>query len=156
MKSIEKLEYYPVQIQINGKTIFCLWYALENEDRLISSKDKLTVFSSMDEVIRFCVNRELKLNLEHETAFYDLDIPFEENESKELLSFWNIFTDIANSINISFRGDVQGGIRDDIYDKLCNEVIWKVVKAQFSKEEKELLRELWNEGKEMISKEIRE
>jgi hypothetical protein len=155
MKLTKNIEYYPVKIQINGQKLYCIWYSLEEEDRLISKNDQLLVFSSMNKVVNFSKYRGLKLNLDYETAFYNLDIPFEENNSSSLLGFWNIFSDIANSINVSFRGDIQGAIRDQVYDKLCDEVIWKQSKAYFSDEEWSLLHELWNEGKEMVHQELK-
>lgn len=155
MKKIEEREYYPVKIQIDGQTVFCIWYGMENEDRLISTNDRLTIFTSMDEVIEFSKHQKLTLNLDHELAYYNLDTPFEELYSEDMLSFWNIFSDIANSINVSFRGDVMGEFRDNAYDKLCNEVIWKEGKKVFLKEEVTVIYELWKEGKEMLRREFK-
>lgn len=156
MMKLGEVVYHPVKVKIDGRKFFLLWYALQNEDRVFSINDELIVFSFLEELIDFSKNKELSINLEDEVSLYDLDRPFEDSSAEELLNFWNIFTDIAFSTNISFRGDMHGKLRNRAYDKLCNEVIWKEENSCFSEDEFELINELWREGKEMIRQEIKE
>ncbi len=154
MSTYKEIEYYPVKLRMDKRDFFLIWYSSENEDRIISSDDELEIFNSLDELINFSKSQLLRLNLEEEISFYDLD-KSTDNDIEEVLNLWNLFTDIAISVNISFLGDIHGQIRNDVYNKLCDDVIWKKEIAFFTDKEQEFIKEALIEGKEIIRQEIK-
>lgn len=128
-------EYYPINIIINTKSHYCLWFSHDltsNDDNtindgLITELCKVKTFSAKEDLIAYTKNAGLKY-IDQE-AIYDFDQAIKWLQSKKaincvyFLDLWNMVGDIANSLNINFIGNKRTKHISKIYDKLfwgCN------------------------------------
>lgn len=110
-------EYYFVEFKIQGKSFYTIWVSSKNEDFFLTKDQHLIFFQDKKELDSFCRLR----NLEIES---DVTFDFDSINSKDynfLINSWNIISDLAKTLNISFIGN-----NDDllsIYKKIlcaCN------------------------------------
>lgn len=126
-------KYYLIKILYKIKILYVIWYE-DDEDGFITEDQKLILFDSIEDAKIFCSKN--KIFPENEVVTYDLtnvlDMAEHISNSKDcriLLNIWNLFSDLAKTLNEEFMGDFDQEQILEIYDKLfygCNlEVINK-------------------------------
>lgn len=119
------MEYYMVEFIINQSSFYCIWFT-GNTDGFITEKGRLKYFYDNSELKDYC--NTMKINLQNSETRYDLDrisdkvfLDISEKDCCELIDCWNIFLDIARSVNEDFYGNKKE--LNDLYSKLfygCN------------------------------------
>lgn len=114
-----------VEFIINQSSFYCIWFT-GNTDGFITEKGRLKYFYDNSELKDYC--NTMKINLQNSETRYDLDrisdkvfLDISEKDCCELIDCWNIFSDIARSVNEDFYGNKKE--LNDLYSKLfygCN------------------------------------
>lgn len=117
------------------REIFILWYRLDKKDRYLLwisgendvvyvKNERIPSFASVTALLKFASSQGLVIE-EEEPVLHDLDkveawieVIEQPIDCKELLNAWNLFTDIANTFDMPFKGSIKDRIRNNIYDKL--------------------------------------
>ena len=112
-------EYYIIKLSPNKK--FLIWYT-DVIDGLLVEDNHLKSFNSLVETRDFCKKNKISLSEFEVSAVYKLSLlkKFIENpvdvDCEFILNFWNLFADIASSLNAEFVGNEKE--YNKIYDKL--------------------------------------
>lgn len=119
------MKLYLVKFQFSKKECYALWYTDDVDGFLLDDNGKIRSFASEEET-RLFANRE-GYYLDDEIALISSDtlLSFgrEEIDCNVILTYWNIFSDLARSVNCKFLGDNSDGDVEGIYQKLfygCN------------------------------------
>ena len=124
------MEHYSIRIKYREEENYLIWFSEENDDFIIRDKDKLKTFRKRNELYEYSTEKGIFLNNNEECKKYDFDILVEwlkngnEIELNELLDYWNLFIDISVSMHIDYSGDRDEEVRNNLYKKLCDRVIW--------------------------------
>lgn len=112
----DERSYFIVRFIYKQKEHYSIWFN-EEQDGFITENEKITVFPNMTQLEKYC-NKQ-KLTVEDGISEYDLDrLHFWIGEVTPnidvvfILNFWNIFMDIAVSVNKPFMGNEEqnGGV----------------------------------------------
>ncbi|MCL2817166.1 MAG: hypothetical protein FWD39_02110 [Clostridiales bacterium] len=117
-----------IQCLYAGTKNFCIWYS-DDKDGLFCNEDKkILCFSDKASALHYLSVKNLCLyeyDPDEEIVLYDFDklktwINSDDStvNCREMLNFWNIFTDIAYSTGKKFKGDKRENLISLIYDKL--------------------------------------
>lgn len=123
-KSISK-EFYIVKFIIEQKEYYTFWYTDDTDGFLLESNDKLKSFTSEKEAKYFVENNGFKLDDEIILVSSDIlnRLKTEEIDCNLILTYWNIMSDLAQSVHSQFLGDSRDNVIQSIYNKLfygCN------------------------------------
>jgi hypothetical protein len=123
MGTVEK-KYFTCWFRLQQRDLFLIWILAEPELVLIDEQGYIPIFSSELALATYARNRGLDIInetpllhnldaieewLQHSESYIDCDI---------FQGAWNLFTDVAHALQLSFRGDKHGRLRNRIYDKL--------------------------------------
>jgi len=124
------MTHYPIEIVNNNERLRFIWYSDDNNDYLICENAKLKSFKTYGDLEKYCLDNKLILDKTDHIKEYDFDIIKTWINSQialsdnDILDFWNLFIDISVSLNCIFSGDKNDELRNAIYEKLCDSVIW--------------------------------
>ncbi len=149
-------ELYIVIFIVYNKKYYTLWYTSEKESFIID-EDNLHIksFSNIGSVKIFAQQNNAILNDEITEILCDKTILFDwyNINYNNILTFWNIISDIAITLNRKFLGDCNNEIITRSYNKLfygCNLPAIKGKNDDFipkwTKNEKEILLKVINDG----------
>lgn len=112
--------YYPIEIVINKKSYYCIWYT-NDTDGIIIEVNLLKYFYSIAKLKRYCHENSMIIN--EDVSVYSLDKALEwilsdktTIDCKFILSIWNIMSDLSRSTGEYFYGNDEGLVT--IYNKL--------------------------------------
>lgn len=115
------LDYYIVDFNLLNMSYFLLWFS-DDKDALFKQNGVIVVCNSLDGLKKFAKTN--KLHVYEGVTTYHLDdiAALIEHGSlnisyKKILDFWNISSDIAYTMDVSFLGD-EDGLTLDIYNML--------------------------------------
>lgn len=119
------IKYFTFVFIIKNTKHYSIWYSDEDDGFIIESS-KIKTFCNMDEMKCYARDNNYELETEYTEMQFDTAINIAtkkniENEDincKYLLDFWNIVSDIANSVGDVFIGDTREGTINSIYNKL--------------------------------------
>ena len=105
-----------------------IWFSDEPVDGLVTDASahnpKILVFKDKADAKRHADNQNITL-VDEEPILQDFDLIAswlenitDEIDCKEFLNCWNMFTDVATTLKVEFKGDKKGKARNRIYDKL--------------------------------------
>ena len=107
---------------INQITFYCIWYSDKNEGILCREK-RIVSFTSAGEAKKYAFSKNI--NLDEETFVLNIDdlLCWVNSDNLEIdcvavLNAWNMFIDIASSVERHFDGNERTKTIDDIYNKL--------------------------------------
>lgn len=142
---------------------FVIWYEDENdENRVYTSGGKIISFPSEEKAHRKA--DELCINIT-DTCFYDVErliywftVHQKEMDCEFLIDFWNMFSDIANSV-----GKELEPVRTRRIKRCYNKLFWELnlpavtpenceYEPVFTKRERKLIREIMRTGLEIYEK----
>ncbi|WP_321386349.1 hypothetical protein [uncultured Enterococcus sp.] len=113
-------EYFILEIKYNQKKYYSIWIS-DDQDSLITENEKITLFSDMLSLKKYCERK--RLSLEEGISEYDIDKLVDWINEKIstvdvsfILDFWNIFMDVSNSVKELFVGNEEK--YSDLYRKL--------------------------------------
>ena len=155
---MEDLKYYIVRFVIHNKDYYTIWFT-SDEDGFISDENNLNLvnFETVDAVKLFAKHNNIVL-VDDEVTEILCDKIMEINlysgiDCDSILTFWNIITDVASTLNKKFLGDVRNEDINDLYNKLfcgCNLPAIKGDAEDFVPswvvEERKLLIKIINDG----------
>lgn len=119
-------ELYIIIFIIYNKKYYTLWYTSE-KDGFIIDEDNLHIksFSNIYSAKVFAEQNNIILSNEITEILCDKTILFDlyNIDCNSVLTFWNIMSDMANTLNKKFLGDCNNEIINESYNKLfygCN------------------------------------
>ncbi|MCL2054190.1 MAG: hypothetical protein FWG90_07115 [Oscillospiraceae bacterium] len=124
------MDIFLIQFLYDGLKNYSIWYSdySDDKDGLFCNEDKkILCFGAKNSALQFLAEKNLQLyqNDEYEIMLYDFDwlnawIKSDDVNviCNDILNFWNIFTDIAYSTGVNFKGDNKNASINIIYDKL--------------------------------------
>ena len=127
------MEYYLIRCIYRREEFFSVWYT-DDIDGLCSIGKKILSFPGMDSARQYSSSEKISLNTNDVPAYdFDklknwLDSRSNEVDCKQMLDFWNIFTDAAATTGSAYAGDRKTKNTNLIYDKLffgCNWAFFK-------------------------------
>lgn len=116
-------EYYILWYRLQNRDAYLIWYSDETDGVLTDSSDKIISFDTKEQLLEYAL--KVKIDIKSEILeLHNIDLVSEwiKANDPEKINFtefnniWNLWTDIANSINGSFYQDSFA--IDKIYDKL--------------------------------------
>ena len=154
------MKLYLVKFQFSKKECYALWYTDDVDGFLLDDNGKIRSFASEEET-RLFANRE-GYYLDDEIALISSDtlLSFgrEEIDCNFILTYWNIFSDLARTVNCKFLGDNSDGDVEGIYQKLfygCNlSAIRKdgeIFVPEWNESERKRLAEILDNGFKILS-----
>ena len=153
------MDFYLIRYINNKVEKLCIWYSNDKDGLCVDEDKKIISFPDIDAAILYVSKKDLSLSNEDDIYTYDFDNLrqwINGNDStvdcNEILNFWNIFTDVAYSIGITFKGDTKNKAIRTIYDKLfygCN-------LPAFKPDGEEDFIPIWNEKQINILKSVLE
>ncbi len=114
-------EYCKVIFETEEKDYFCVWFSDINSG-FLKEQDHIACFRDEDVFDKFTAAKGISIK---ETMIFDLTslLSFalgseDDFDASALLNFWNICSDLAFSLNLSFLGDDDNETLSEIYDTL--------------------------------------
>ncbi|WP_185270688.1 hypothetical protein [Adhaeribacter swui] len=96
----------------------------EPEEVWLNEQGQIPVFTSEIDLAIYAASKNLKIENE-EPILHDLDAveiwlqePDDYISCNDCLAAWNLFTDVAYTLMLTFNGDKHARLRNRIYDKL--------------------------------------
>lgn len=158
----EKLreKYYLVQFKILQKEYDTFWYTDDDDGFMLDTDNTLKSFPTKEQAVAFADKEGFMLDTEALLVSTSIlkDMNIREITCKLYLNYWNIFSDVANSINEQFLGDSRNGTIRDIYEKLfygCNILVKKDEEhyiSKWSKSERRWIARVIKNGFQIVSK----
>lgn len=116
---------YPVELFLPQRHGIALWYSGEQDGLLLQADGKLQIFPNCTDALAFA--RERGYTPAESITVYAYP-PLQalqqgQIDCPSLLDWWNLFSDIAQSVHQSFSGDAPDERTQNIYNKLfygCN------------------------------------
>lgn len=116
---------YPVELFLPDRHGIALWYSGEQDGLLLQVDGKLQIFPDCTDALAFA--RELGYTPAESIAVYTYTslqaLQQGQIDYPSLLNWWNLFSDIAQSVHQPFAGDARDGRTQNVYNKLffgCN------------------------------------
>jgi len=118
-------ELYIIEFNIKQREYYTFWYTDDTDGFLLENNEKLKSFASEKEAKRFAEDNKFKLDKEILLISSDIliNLNLEEFDCNLVLTYWNIMSDIAQSVHSQFLGDSKDDEVQSIYNKLfygCN------------------------------------
>lgn len=143
-------------IQDQCKEYYTFWYT-DDIDGFVTDQDgKIKSFSTKREAMAFAKEKEFSLYAGTCEYIIAPSIYRKKNlkniDCKRYLNYWNIFSDVAHSVNHQFLGDNREGIIQRIYEKLfygCNLLVRDDEKhyvPKWSKKERRWIAKVMKDG----------
>ena len=158
-------EYYPLNIIIDGKDHYCIWF-IDQTTGFVTECNRINAYSSLEKLKAYAGQKEIKLcneesaNGEGVVILYpEGDAPAFDNSQgcRYYINVWNTADDIAVTLDKPFSGKSGDNSIDDIYDKLfwaCNLPAVTPEGKEYipiwSKEEMELLKKIIDDAIKII------
>ncbi|MGX7263944.1 hypothetical protein [Enterococcus crotali] len=151
------MDYHSVQFIYQKKKLLTVWYT-DDKDGFVTKGRKILFFKN------YCI--ENRIICEENEVSFDIDWLIhwyvsnsEEINEKEMLDIWNIFTDLAYSIDEHFLGD------EDNYNQVYSKLFYgnnlptinksgRIYTPDWSKEEIEEIRAVMKNGVELFERSI--
>ena len=158
----EKLreKYYLVQFKILQKEYDTFWYTDDVDGFMMDTDNTLKSFPTKEQAVAFADKEGFMLDTEAFLVSTSIlkDMNIREINCKLYLNYWNIFSDVANSINEQFLGDSRNGTIRHIYEKLfygCNILVKKDEEhyiPKWSKSERRWIARVIKNGFQIVAK----
>ncbi len=154
-------KYYLITFKILQKEYYTFWYTDDNDGFLLDKNGALKSFQTKEEAITFAKKEGFLLDTDELLISSSIlkKIKIKKIDCNLILNHWNIFSDIAYSINCQFIGDNRNKkIIQQIYKKLfygCNIFLKEGEKPyhpKWSKKEKRWIYIVMKNGLHILSK----
>lgn len=139
-----------------------LWYT-SDEDGFVLDENKIRVFASESDAEEFAYKNNLELDSEKVEIICSESVLSDVNkiDCNLLLTFWNIVTDAAKTLNIEFIGNSRDECTEGIYNKLFYGSNLPAVKKDggdyipcWNRKEKKLIMRIVKDGLEILQKNL--
>lgn len=153
-------KYYLVQFKIFQKEYDTFWYTDDVDGFMLDTNNMLKSFPTKDQATAFADKEGFLLDTEAFLVSTSIlkDMNIREINCKLYLNYWNIFSDVAHSINGQFLGDSRNTAIRHIYEKLfygCNILVKKDEEhyiPKWSKSERRWIARVIKNGFQILSK----
>ena len=109
----------------NGIENFCIWYSDEKCGLFCDEEKKILCFLNKSATLLYLSQNNLCLCQDEDCTAYDFDklkawVDSDDSvvNCGDISDIWNMFTDIAYTTGVQFKGDKRTKLIDLIYDKL--------------------------------------
>ncbi len=155
-------QYYLIRFKILQETYYAIWYTDDIDGVLLDKDGMLRSFPTKEEAMAFAREEGLLINTKEDEFLLSSAILRKKNIRKIncslFLNYWNLFSDIAHSMNCKFIGDSREEHIRHIYEKLfygCNILLKEneePYRPKWSKKEKCLIASVMKNGFKILSK----
>lgn len=156
-------EFYPIIFKVKQTEYCALWYTDEMDGFLLDNDRKIRLFLNVTDAKVFADKKDYSVDSEililSDDIYKELDMKI--LDCNLILTYWNILSDMAKSINYDFLGDSKVEKIQKVYDKLfygCNfPSINKSGENFFPKweeDEKSLIKMVLKNGFDILQKNI--
>lgn len=122
---MEDKTLYPVELYLPKRHGIALWYSGEQDGLLVQADGKLRIFANCTDALAFA--KEQGYTPAESLTVYAYP-PLQalqqgQVDCPSLLHWWNLFSDIAQSVHQPFSGDARDEKTQNLYNKLfygCN------------------------------------
>jgi hypothetical protein len=122
---ISREERYGICLNFKFRQIYIIWISDDIDLVLVNDHNKIIGFKTKEALDNYL--KKTGLDALINTATYEchtlqqwLTNPHINIDYNEFLNFWNLCTNISESLNIPFSGDKKDEVRNLVYDKLFN------------------------------------
>ena len=122
---ISREKRYGICLNFKFRQIYIIWISDDIDLVLVNDDNKIIGFKTKEALDNYL--KKTCLDALINTATYEchtlqqwLTNPHINIDYNEFLNFWNLCTDISESLNIPFSGDKKDVVRNLVYDKLFN------------------------------------
>ncbi|PSR52364.1 hypothetical protein AHMF7605_01910 [Adhaeribacter arboris] len=125
-----KKQYFATWFRLHQVDRYLIWiYKLdyiedEPEEIVLNERGRIPIFRSESDLAKYATAKNLRIENE-EPILHNLDAveawlqePDDQPDCEDCLTAWNLFTDVAYSLKLTFNGDKLSRLRNRIYDKL--------------------------------------
>ena len=143
--------YYLIKFQILQKEYYTFWYTDDMDGFLLDRKGKLKSLPTKEDAVAFAAKMGFLLDTK-ELLISSAILRKRNIDCSLFLNYWNIFSDIAYSINCRFAGDSRDDVTSRIYEKLfygCNILVSEDEEhyiPKWSKKEKRRIANIMKNG----------
>lgn len=122
---MEDKTLYPVELYLPKRHGIALWYSGEQDGLLVQADGKLRIFADCTDALAF-VKEQGYTPAESITVYAYPPLQALQQgqvDCQPLLHWWNLFSDIAQSVHQPFSGDARDEKTQNVYNKLfygCN------------------------------------
>lgn len=153
-------KYYLVKFIILQEEYYTFWYTDDVDGFLLDQSGKLKSFPTKEEAIDFAKEEGFLLDTEEDivTSAILRKMHIRKINCNLYLNHWNMFHDVAYSLNCPFLGDRRTGIIQHIYEKLfygCNILVKEDeehYRPKWSKQERRFIAKVMKEGFKILEK----
>ncbi|MBQ6169975.1 MAG: hypothetical protein IJK30_08475 [Ruminococcus sp.] len=150
--------YYIIEVRLNNKLFFLLW----KDERFFINDNNLLVCHAQREIEAFIT--ENKIQVSENVERYNLDGISElllyinqSDKARELLDYWNFFSDLSQTVGIDFFGDTDNDEVSELYNKLVMGSNFEILHHEeyhpvLDENEQELISFIFNNGIELFKK----
>jgi hypothetical protein len=118
--------YYIICLDFKFRKLFIIWISDEIDGVVVNTDCKIIAFENKARMLQYA--KENSLGLCDDVTIYPIYHiqqwivkPFGNFDCTDFLNFWNLCTDLSESVKIEFKGDIKESIRNGIYDKLFDD-----------------------------------
>lgn len=158
-ESKENTEYYIVEFLLSNTKYITLWYTSDQDGFVLNEEASgIRVFKDEQSAQKYSGMSHYDLHNEITVILCDKlkTACYKEIDCNLILSFWNIVSDVASSLNIQFLGDRENTEINGLYEKLffgCN--LPAIVKDNefipiWEESEKKVMDRIIKEGIEIV------
>lgn len=122
---MEDKTLYPVELYLPKRHGIALWYSGEQDGLLVQEDGKLRIFADGSEALAFAKEQGYPPAESITVYAYPPLQALQQGQvdCPSLLHWWNLFSDIAQSVHQPFSGDARDEKTQNVYNKLfygCN------------------------------------
>lgn len=154
-------KYYIIIFYLEQHHYYTLWYTDDVDGFIISAEGNIVYFEDEVLIKKFARDNEIYLDDETTEIFCNELFNIDDNNihCNDILTFWNIVSDMARSAGKLFLGDYKHSNISDIYNKLFYGCNLPVIKQEgesyypiWNHKEVLLLQKVINNGLDILSK----
>jgi len=126
MQLVKDIAHYVIKLDFKFHQLYIVWMSDDEIDEVLVNDDfKIVAFNTEADLLKYARMHLGELCVDStDYSIYKLQQwtidPYLKFDYNEFLNFWNLCTDVAESIKSKFAGDIKDEITDIIYDKLFN------------------------------------
>jgi hypothetical protein len=117
-------EYFACWFRLDYVDRYLIWITTEPETVLLDREGLIAIFQSEVSLAKYAQVKGIEL-VNEQPQLHHLDSVVEWSQKpanpidcQQCLATWNLYLDVAHSVQCSFSGDQKGTVRNRIYDKL--------------------------------------
>ncbi|OKS86537.1 hypothetical protein [Mucilaginibacter polytrichastri] len=115
--------YYIICLDFKFRKLFIIWISGEVDGVVVNDSFKVIAFENKTKMLKYA--KANNMHVFDDVTFYAIHkiqqwvLKSSDNfDCADFLNFWNLCTDVSESVKVEFTGDIKEDLRNGIYDKL--------------------------------------